>query len=82
MEEDVGRVHGVSGEVCWGVGGGMGGSVLGCGERQGKMCGEMVWGRGMGGVGGSVLGCGERQGKMCGEWKSMGRGVGECTGVG
>ena len=39
-----GRVHGVSGEVCWGVGGGEGS----CGKR----CG------GGGEVLGSVLGCG------------------------
>ena len=41
----MGRVHGVSGEVCWGVGGGEGSCGKrygGCGGRQGKMCGE--WG--------------------------------------
>ena len=54
--EDVGRVHGVSGEVCWGVGGGERScgkrhGVCGgrCRERQGKMCGEGVGeGTGMG----------------------------------
>ena len=39
MEEDVRRVHGVSGEVCWGVGGGQGS----CGKRYGG-CGEMCGG--------------------------------------
>ena len=39
----MGRVHGVSGEVCWGVGRGersCGKRYGGCGGRQGKMCGE------------------------------------------
>ena len=40
----MGRVHGVSEEVCWGVGGGEGS----CGKRQ----------RGTGGVGGRVGKCG------------------------
>ena len=41
--EDVGRVHGVSGEVCWGVGGG----EESCGKRCGGRCREVCWGVGM-----------------------------------
>ena len=39
----MGRVHGVSGEVCWGVGGGEGS----CGKRYGGV-GEVCWGVGRG----------------------------------
>ena len=52
MEEDEERVHGINGEVCWGVG-------------EGEVrCREVCWG-----VGG-------------GKEKCVGRGVGECTGMG
>ena len=80
MGEDVGRVHGVSGEVCWGVGGDQGSSR------------EMCWGVGGGkkrcvgsgeewrvyGVSGE--GCGRVYGKRkcVGMWgKDVGRGMGE-----
>ena len=35
--QTVGRVHGVSGEVCWGVGGG----ERSCGKRSGERCREV-----------------------------------------
>ena len=35
-------MHGVSGEVCWGVGGGEGS----CGRRYGGRCREVCWGVG------------------------------------
>ena len=63
--EDVGRLHGVSGEVCWGVGGG----ERSCGKRYGVWggrCREVCWG-----VGGSkerCVGSGEVWGGM---WESV-----------
>ena len=36
-------MHGVSGEVCWGVGGGEGS----CGKRRGGRCREESWGVGI-----------------------------------
>ena len=71
MEEDVRRVHGVSGEVCWGVGGGQGS----CGKRYRGCSGEVCWG-----VGGGQGSCGKRYrgcGEMCGGGKERCVGSGE-----